>query len=415
MGARGYFPDFRTRAFLIALALCVAACSPSRREAPIVVLVSFDGWRWDYLERANTPHLRELASRGVRAEGLISTFPSKTFPAHYTLVTGLHPAHHGIISNNIADPAIEARFSLAAEAVSDPRWWGGEPVWTTAVGQGRRTAAMFWPGSDVAIGGTRPTYWRRYDSQVPDLARVEQVLDWLALPQNERPSFITLYFSAVDTAGHNFGPESAEALDAARHLDRMLGELVAGVRRLGLDDRTSFVIVSDHGMSQLSESRTIFLDDYLDLSRVDVIDWTPLLGVAPRAGTVDDLYRALRGRHPSLAIYKRADLPLRFNYRDNPRIPPILGLLDDGWRVTSRPRWDRDRAAGTVNEGDHGYDPGFKSMHGLFVAAGRRLRQGLVVPAFENVHVYELLCALLELTPRPNDGDPGVTRSFLRD
>jgi predicted AlkP superfamily pyrophosphatase or phosphodiesterase len=399
---------------VVALVLAVVVGSAQTAAGPIVVLISFDGWRWDYIDRAEVPHLRALASRGVRADGLIPSFPSKTFPNHYTLVTGLYPERHGIVSNVIVDPGFPERFTMASQTAKTARWWGGEPLWNTAMLQGRRAASMFWPGSEAPIGGLRPTYWRPYNEAMPNAARIAQVLEWLALPADRQPAFITLYFSDVDSAGHAHGPDSADVSQAAVRLDRMLGELISGAGRLNLLDRLNVVVVSDHGMSQLSDRRIIYLEDYLDLSTVDVTEWSPVLALVPRAGSVERIYAALRGKHPSLAIYKREETPAHLHYRNNQRIPPILGLADDGWTITTRPVAFATRVAGRANGGAHGYDPTLQSMHGLFIAAGPRIREGVRAPAFENIHVYDFLCALLELKPAPNDGDPRVTEGFLR-
>ena len=147
---------------VLAVTLGAIAGSAQTGAAPIVILISFDGWRWDYIDRAEVPHLRALASRGVRAEGLIPSFPSKTFPNHYTLVTGLYPERHGIVSNVIVEPGFPERFTMASKTAKTARWWGGEPLWNTATLQGRRSASMFWPGSEAPINGRRPTYWRPY-------------------------------------------------------------------------------------------------------------------------------------------------------------------------------------------------------------------------------------------------------------
>lgn len=401
--------------FLVALVICAFPGRAQERTAPIVILISFDGWRWDYMARTHVPNLQELASRGVRAEALIPVFPTKTFPNHYTIVTGLYPENHGIVSNVIADPEFPRRFIMSAPTVRESRWWGGEPVWVTAIRQQLRAAAMFWPGSEARIRGVRPTYWRPFDDSVSNAARVVQVLQWLELPDGKRPSFITLYFSEVDHAGHRHGPDSPRVLEAARRLDGALGQLVSGIRKLGLLDRTTFVIVSDHGMSQVAKNRVIFVDDYLNLSTVDVIEWTPNLGLRPRSGTVEDIYRALKDKHPALAVYKREDTPSHLHYRASIRIPPIVALADDGWTITTRRRHLLASAAGQSDGGAHGYDPRHKSMQGLFVAAGPGVRHGSVVPPFENVHIYNFLCELLGLTPATNDGDASVTRRFLAE
>jgi predicted AlkP superfamily pyrophosphatase or phosphodiesterase len=398
--------------WLFVLIAAASACARTAQD-PILILISFDGWRWDYIDRASVPNLRALAARGVRAEGLIPSFPSNTFPNHYTLVTGLLPDHHGIVDNTFNDPMFPERFSLSSETSRDPKWWGAEPLWATATQHGKRSASMFWPGSDVAIGGVRPDYWKPYDGKLPNAARVKQVLEWLALPPQERPSFITLYFSEVDTAGHDYGPESQEVLDAAAHLDAALGELLSGIESSGLLTRTTVVVVSDHGMSQLSRDRRILLDDYLNPSAVDISEWSGAVKVAPGAEPVDQIYQALKGKHPALAIYKREELPADLQYGKNPRVSPIIGLADDGWTVTTKERLERDREQGRKSAGAHGFDPKYRSMHGLFVAAGPRVKPGLVVAPFHNIDVYDFLCTLLELLPEQNDGDPRTTQAFL--
>lgn len=286
-------------------------------------------------------------------------------------------------------------------------------MWVTAVSQGLRASSMFWPGSDVAIRGVRPSDWLPYDDHKPNGDRVKQVLAWIARPEAERPSFVTLYFSDVDTAGHSYGPGSRQALAAAERLDAYIGRLVVGLEELGALAQTTVIVVSDHGMSQQAVDRKIFIDDYLNLKTVDVSDWSPVLQVRPKDGVgVDEVYRALHGRHPSLAVYRRADVPPELHYSSHSRIAPIIAVAAEGWQVTTRQRFNDQpgRRAG----GDHGYDPQLMEMHGLFVAAGPTLRQGLVVPRFQNVHIYELMCRILGLRPSKNDGDPGVTAGWMR-
>ena len=406
------------RMLLVALACVLAACRPAPLppERAIVILVSIDGFRWDYLDRHEAPNLARLAADGVRAEGLIPQFPSKTFPNHYTIVTGLRIANHGIISNNMRAADIPGEFSLSNRAVlADPRWWGGEPIWNTAEQQGRIAAAMFWPGSETVIGGRQATFWKPFDDDLPHPERVGQVLAWLKLPEGKRPSFLTLYYSEVDNAGHDDGPESQAVNDAVRNVDRSLGELVAGVNQLGLADRVHYIVVSDHGMAALSPDRMIVLDNYLDLAAVDVVDFAPVLGLSPQDGNVEKLYAALKDKHPHLAVYRKNEIPPEYGLAGHPRLPAIVGIADEGWYITSQrevDRWgqsDRRPPAGT-----HGYDGRARSMHGLFVASGPRIKSGLIVKPFENIHVYDFICAVMGLTPAKNDGDPAVTRDMLR-
>src|SRR5262245_13128432 len=351
----------RLVAFVCAIA--VVSAQPARRPAPILVLVSFDGWRSDYIDRLPATNLRALAARGVRATSMIPSFPTLTFPNHYTIVTGLYPARHGIVANVMTDPAIGARFTMSSETAKDPRWWGGEPIWVTAITQGRRAATMFWPGSEVEIQGVRPAYWMPYVKPLTSYDRARRVVQWLSLPEAERPSLITAYFDEVDTAGHDYPLDSPQLAEAAGHLDDALGQLIDGVRTLSLDDRTTFVVVSDHGMAPLSMERVIYVDDYIDPNNVDVLELNGFLALAPRNGDVDALYRRLHGRHPALEVYKRDDTPARLHYRGNRRIAPIIAIPRAGWAATTH----RRVANQPLDAGAHGFDPRDPSMGALFV------------------------------------------------
>ena len=391
----------------------LAAAALAQPARPIVILVSIDGWRWDYLERFAPPALTALAKAGVRSAGLIPIFPSKTFPNHYTLVTGLYPERHGIVSNSMIDPHLPRRFTLRDRDVQqDTRWWGGEPLWITAQQQGQPAATMFWPGSDVEIHGHRPRYWRNFENELPNEQRVDQVLEWLAQPEATRATFLTLYFSTIDNAGHDFGPDASQTGEAAQVVDRSIGRLVNGVRALGLESRVNYIMVSDHGMAPVTRQRTIVLDDYLDVSTIEIIDTSPVVSINPRRGSSETIYKALKDKHPSLQVYTRSTLPLEYKLRDHPRLPEVIGVADDGWHVTTKEWLARDK--GEVPGGNHGYDPKLRSMHGLFVASGPQFKSGLVVPPFLNIHVYELICKVLGLRAAPNDGDPSVGASFLR-
>jgi predicted AlkP superfamily pyrophosphatase or phosphodiesterase len=311
---------------------------------------------------------------------------------------------------------IPGEFSMSnRDVLADPRWWAGEPIWNTAERQGRVAAAMFWPGSETAIGGRQATFWMPFDDDMAHAERVGRVLSWLELPEDKRPSFLTLYFSDVDSTGHDFGPESAEVATAVSAVDRSIGELVAGVNRIGLDDRVHYVVVSDHGMAALGPDRMIVLDSLIDLAAVDVVDWAPVLGVSPKDGDVEKLYAALKDKHPHLAVYRRDEIPAVYGIAGHPRLPAVVGIADEGWYVASQREVDRWRQPGRkAPGGTHGYDARLKSMHGLFVASGPRIKTGVTVPPFENIHVYEFMCAVLGLTPAKNDGDPAVTRDMLR-
>lgn len=407
-------------AVLLAVAvLSITACAgrPATPEAApqSLILISLDGFRWDFRERADSPHLDQLAATGVTAKRMIASFPTKTFPNHYTIVTGLYPGHHGVVANNMYDPVFDETYGLRKrEEVANGRWYGGEPLWVTAEKAGMLTAPYFWPGSEAEIGGFRPTYWAPYDHDLPNEDRVDRVLDRLALPVAERPRFATLYFSTMDDAAHAHDPDTApEIAEAVRVLDALVGRLLAGLDRLGLTESTNVVVVSDHGMAALSEERVILVDDYVDLGRANVVDWNPVMALWPEQGDVDAIYAALEDAHPHLQVYRKAEIPERFHYRDHRRVAPIIGVADEGWSIMSRRYFDRAR--GNFPGGTHGYDPELLSQGALFIASGPAFRRGLVVEPFENVHLYPLMAEILGLEPAPSDGDLGAVRHFLID
>lgn len=404
---------------LVLFALVVAGCGTSNPGPAVddgagpkpLILISLDGFRWDYLDRYDAPTLERLVQEGVRAERLVPSFPSKTFPNHYTLVTGLRPDHHGIIANNMYDPDLDERFSLGRrEAIEDARWWGGTPLWVSAEQQGLTSATYFWPGSEAAIGGVRPTYWKRFDDDVPGEDRVDEVLAWLDLPDDERPSFITLYYSDVDHAGHDAGPDAPETAEAVARVDAYLARLVEGLEARGLYDDVNLIVASDHGMAATSTERMIFLDDYIDMDDVDVIDWSPVAMLQPQAGRADSVVAALRGAHPALDVYRRDELPERLHFGTHRRVPLVVGIADEGWSITTHDYFERssDRYTG----GTHGYDPALPSMGALFVAHGPAFRSGVVVPPLDNVDVYPLMADLLGLRPAPHDGDLSATAAM---
>ena len=374
----------------------------SGRPTP-VLMISIDGFRHDYLDLYQPPNLLTLAAEGARAERLVPSFPSKTFPNHYTLVTGLVPDRNGIVSNNMVDAEL-GRFSLSnRDAVSDGRWWQGEPVWNTAQRQGLPAAAMFWPGSEAAIGGMRPTFWVAYDGSISGPDRLQRITDWLSLPEAEKPRFLTLYFSILDDAGHDHGPYSHEAQEAVLEVDRLIGDLRHSLE--AMNQPVHWVIVSDHGMAETTPERVIMIDDFVDLNDTEVIDKSPVLAIAPKSGppTEEWIERSVAAlsRSPHLEAYRKEDLPKRLDHGHNPRVAPVLAIADEGWRFAVRSQEARRPQIGTA--GQHGYDPSVDSMGALLIFAGPRIRTTSLGP-INNVDIYSLVCELLEITPAPNDG-----------
>ena len=403
----------RTRA-LVVLVLCLITWANAAEKIsdlrPTIVLVSIDGFRPDYLS-SRTPNLDALENRGTHAKWLIASFPTKTFPNHYTIVTGLYPAHHGIIGNTFWDPAFQAKFSMSnREAVADARWWGGEPIWVTAEKQGVRTAPVFWPGSEAAIEGVRPSYYDAFDDRRPDDVRVEKLLSLLDLPAAERPRFLTLYFSDVDHAGHDFGPGSKEVKAAVEKVDGEIGKLVSGLRERGVLDQVNLIVVSDHGMAATSRKRTIVLDNYVDLKTVDVTDWGPVVSIRAKDGNNATVIEKLQHVKHAQA-YLAADVPARWHYSDSPRIQPILLAAQDGWLVESRDYLDKHPEF--QHGGNHGYDNAAKDMRATFIAAGPAFASHTTMAPFANVNIYSLLAYLLNLRPAETDGSINVFKDVL--
>jgi len=378
-----------------------------------VILISFDGFRWDYPERAETPHFDFLVENGVRAAGLIPSFPTKTFPNHYTIVTGLYPDHHGIVANSMHDRGTDKRFRISdRQAVQSSFWWGGEPIWVTAEKQGIIAASYFWVGSEAPIAGRQPTYWFQYDGSTPNRERIDQVLNWLALPEKERPRLILLYFSLTDDMGHGYGPESVQVAEAVATADSLLGYLSAGLRKAGLFENTNLIVTSDHGMAATSQERVIFLDDYLDLKTVSVVDWSPVAMINPKTLEAESIVEKLKGAHPRLNVFLKSELPRNLHFGEHERIPDVVAYADAGWSISSRAYFDKNPER--LDGGTHGYSPEAQSMHAIFIAKGPAFRSDVRFPAFANIHVYELLAAVLGIKPAANDGALSAVERMLK-
>jgi predicted AlkP superfamily pyrophosphatase or phosphodiesterase len=400
---------------LAGLVLFLAGCAstPHADRVPLV-LISLDGFRWDYtaVHPEATPRLRELARTGASAKSLIPVFPSNTFTNHYSIVTGLYPAHHGILNNRFFDPALGRPFVYNVSQISrQGEWWQGEPIWNTAVRQGRISATSFWPGSEADIGGRRPTFWKPFDLNAKFEDRLDELAGWLRLPPDRRPDVVTLYLEATNTIGHSKGPDSPELVEAVKLLDSQVGAVVDRLRADGVP--FNLLVVSDHGMTNVSLAHATVLDDYLDMTKVQVDFDESVLGLRPLDGDVDATVRALSRLPPQYHVYRAADLPARYHLSDNARIPPVWIVPDEGWEIFRKSTLDAARA--TFHKGQHGYDPLYRSMHGILLASGPAFRDGgLVIDSVENIHVYNLLCALSGLKPAKNDGDDRLVKALLR-
>lgn len=393
-------------AWLACLSLLAACATPPRSAAEppaSVLLVSIDGLRADYLQRGLTPNLSRLASEGVRAQWMNPSYPALTFPNHYAIVTGLRPDHHGIIHNSMSDAEL-GTFKLSdRDAVGDARWWGGEPIWIGAMKSGQRAATLFWPGSEAPIGGVHPTYWKPYDETVSYDARVDQVLAWLSEPAATRPRVATLYFDHVDHEGHDHGPDSPQVRDALVEADKAIGRLVDGLDSRGLGDRVDLIVVSDHGMATVAPDHVVAIEDMASVEEAKVASVGQVIGINPNPGFEARVEKKLLGAHDHYDCWRKGELPARWHYGTHPRVPAIVCQMHEGWDALPRAQIARRKAGAT--RGSHGYDPALPSMRAIFIAKGPSFRQGVVLPAFDNVDVYPLLAKLAGVVPAPNDGN----------
>ena len=403
--------------------LTLAACAslpdaPSPMPAPIaaqappkLLLVSIDGLRADMLDRGITPNLARISSGGVRAQWMNPSYPSLTFPNHYTIVTGLRPNHHGIVHNSMQEEDI-GRFQLNVRAsVTDPRWWGGEPVWVGAEKAGMHTAVWSWPGSEATIQGVRPSQGHPYDETVSLPDRVDQVLGWLAQRDADAPRLVALYMEQVDKAGHDHGPDSPEYAAAVAQADAAIGRLLDGLQARGLAASTNIIVVSDHGMATVPDGQVLATEDMVDPSIAREVSVGQSIGFAPLPGQQRQAEKILLGAHAQYDCWTRQTLPARWQYGSNPRIPPIICQMHEGWDALTRERIAR-RSPGA--RGSHGFDNALPSMRAVFIARGPSFKQGQTLPAFDNVDVYPLLTRLLGIPAATNDGDPTRLLPALR-
>ena len=385
--------------------------SEAAQNAHYVVLVSLDGFRWDYARRDNATHLLAIGKQGVWApDGMMPSFPSLTFPNHYTIVTGLYPEHHGLVANSFYDQAKNARYAIGDQAaVTDGSWYGGTPLWSLAESQGMRTACFFWPGSEAKIAGYQPTYYLHFDNKIDDSARIEQVLAWLRLPPADRPHFITLYYNEPDHSGHEYGPDAPQTRAAIAKVDKLIGKLKERLDALSLP--VDLVVVSDHGMVKV-QGGWITLDSFADLTGVENVG--PLLYAQSDTDALR-VYNQLKKASSQFVVFHRKDFPAELNDRDNPRAgdPIVVPTGPFAIRAHAPPPGKTDNPP---LAGNHGYDPyKMPEMKASFFAAGPDILPGHTVRPFENVNLYPWLAHMLGLQAPKSDGSLNVLAGTLRD
>jgi len=377
------------------------------RQEHYVVVVSLDGFRSDYPDRAKVPTLDSLAKVGVKS-AFRPCFPSVTFPNHYAMATGLHPDHNGLINNYFYASDLKRVYRLGdREAVANPAFYGGEPIWITAEKQGVKTASFFWVGTETPIQGRQPSIWKKYDKSVSYTDRADSVVSWLQLPGNERPHLIMWYIEEPDGIGHTATPDSSATIEKVEALDAVLNHFFTKVRQLDIFPKIDFIVLSDHGMATYRPENYVNLNDYLPRDSFDyVFDGVPTL-LYPKSGYADSAYAVLQ-RVPRVKVWKKHEIPEKYVYGTHPRIGELVVMPDVGtmlhFREISHP------ALG----GAHGYDNFAPEMEAIFYAAGPSFKKQTEVPVMANVNLYLLLTRLLDLEPAPNDGDSLVVSRLLQ-
>jgi alkaline phosphatase D len=374
-----------------------------------VVLVSFDGFRWDYNQKYNTPNLNKLAHDGVKADRMIPSFPTVTFPNHYTIATGLYPDHHSLINNSFPAADLGLFYRMGDRvAVENPAFYGGEPMWVTAEKQGVKAASFFWVGSEAAVGGIHPSYWKKYDDKVSYEERIDTVIKWLGYPKEKRPELVTLYFDEPDHSGHSFGPVSKETDKAVQRVDSIIGVLRAKIATLPDAKRINLIVVSDHGMAAVSSEKYINIKSIVPERMISSVSGgNPVYLINSKDGKKDSILYLLN-KTKGLKAWDKSQVPARLHYGTNPRIPEIVVLADSAWSIGTRPE------GSTLRGGAHGYDNLNSDMFAVFYAAGPSFRRNYRFKELNNIDVYNLVCKLLKINPAKNDGDPEHIEGMLR-
>ena len=388
-----------------------------QKNTPYVILISFDGFRHDYVEKFNAVNFKSFIKKGTQAEALIPCFPSKTFPNHYSIVTGLYPGHHGLVDNSFYDPARKEFYKMSnRKMVRDNYYYGGVPLWRLARQQGLKSASFFWVGSELPDSVLNPDYYYPYDESVADTVRVQQVLTWLRLPESERPHFITLYFSSPDHEGHLYGPTSDQTKKAVLRSDEILGILMSELKKIELP--VNVITVSDHGMVGLKKipETYIFLDEILNVedSTIKISNGgTQAHLYLENDLKRDSIYTVLKRNGKNFSVFRQKDFSVDWHYSAQ-RSGDILITANPGYYIIDK---KREKFLATIEAGTdfgvHGYDPRtVKDMLGIFYAYGPNIKAGKKIPAFQNIHIYPLVAKILNLPIPPIDGDVKILENI---
>jgi predicted AlkP superfamily pyrophosphatase or phosphodiesterase len=388
--------------------------APEQRDKPYLILISIDGFRWDYQDLYETPAMDRIAGDGVRADALVPVFPTLTFPNHYSIATGLYPVNHGLVGNRFPSKDRRSFYDMRdREAVEDGSWYRGEPIWVVAEKSGMVSAAFFFVGTEADVGGVRLSHWNSFDESISGNRRIDQVIDWLAMPDDRRPHFIALYFEHVDTATHRSGPDSKRSVSSIRRVDGYLGRLLAGIDQLPVADDVYIVIVSDHGQTAINRNaRPFVINTVVNLNGITVVDHGSVAFLylpEPDRGRSEAIRKAINDAWEHGKAMLHHETPDSWHVTEDSGFADIVVQADPGFMVYS----SRQQLRG-VSIGDHGWAPEHEEMHGIFLASGPRLPGGKRISAISAVDVYPLMMEILEIPlTTPIDGSPSTLPDIL--
>jgi len=389
------------KSILAALITILFAALAYSQSQPYVILISYDGFRWDYVNRGITPKINSLIEDGVEASSFDPVFPTKTFPNHISIITGLFPENHGIIFNDFKDPFSGREYRIRDSVeVRDSRWYKGEAFWETAGRQGIISASYFWPSSDINLAYRRPNYFHYYEHKRAYDVRVNGVLNWLQLPYDQRPHFITMYFDLTDGVGHRYGPNSPEIDVAISSLDSTLGKLLSGLEEIQMRDSVNIILVSDHGVTEVNSEKIINAEEILEGYQFISSNSGPVMMISADEGDIKTIYSLLKMNENHYKVYLKSDIPDYYHFSESPLIYEILLVADIGWAVITNKdlKWMKPENY----KGNHGYDNHYLDMHGVFIAAGPQFKNSYKTGTINCLDVYPLLCKIYNIIPNNN-------------
>jgi len=405
---------------VITAALCVTSKPvdlPANRTHNKLLLISFDGFRWDYDQDVETPNFDQLVRDGVKAKYITPPMLTMTSPSHFTTITGRWVEDHGVVHNMMYNATTNGKVGHKA-TLKRSEWWdnGALPLWITAQNQGLKTASFFFPGGGVTYGGQAVDRSLVEEQGHPDdnetewRENIDTVMNWFS---QEEFDFVTLYFGEPDNVGHAVGPDHPDRKEIISQIDRTIGYLREAIDRHHLNSSLNVIISSDHGMTTVKKRPQvdeIILNKYVNLIRLnsfELLDYGGYGILTPRKGKEQEVFDAL-SKAPNLTVYKKEEIPESFHLAKNVRIQPIMIIADLGFNLNSR-------FIVYVNKGDHGYHNDHMDMKTIFRAFGPDFKKNYLTEPFDSIHIYPLMCKLLQINPAPNNGSLFFTEHMLTD